>query len=91
MDHFSSNPGKIYFDFNTVVGNLGLVDKESALNMLQDLRQNFINSKDDVDKDFAEMKDVLPQGVAIMKLYRLIFRDMIKWVDELVEYYQNKE
>ena len=91
MDHFSSNPGKIYFDFNTVVGNLGLVDKETALNMLQDLRQNFINSKDDVDKDFAEMKDVLPQGIAIMKLYRLIFRDMIKWVDELVEYYQNKE
>ena len=91
MDHFSSNPGKIYFDFNTVVGNLGLVDKESALNMLQDLRQNFINSKDDVDKDFAEMKDVLPEGIAIMKLYRLVFRDMIKWVDELVEYYQNKE
>lgn len=87
MNHFSSNPGKIYFDFNTVVGNLGLVDKETALNMLQNLRQNFINSKEDVDKDFAEMKDVLPEGIAIMKLYRMIFRDMIKWVDELVEYY----
>ena len=91
MNHFSATPGNIYFDFNTVVGNLGLVDKESALNMLQDLRQNLINSKDDVDTDFDEMKDVLPEGKAIMKLYRMIFRDMIKWVDELVEYYQNKE
>ena len=91
MNHFSSNPGKLYFDFNTVVGNLGLVDKETALNMLQNLRQNFINSKDDVDKDFAEMKDVSTEGKAIMKLYRMIFRDMIKWVDELVEYYQDKE
>ncbi|MFH1931854.1 MAG: hypothetical protein ABIN18_09735 [Pseudomonadota bacterium] len=52
---------------------------------------SFISSKDDVDKDFAEMKDILPEGIAIMKLYRLIFRDMIKCVDELVEYYQNKE
>ena len=91
MNRFSSNPGNIYFDFNTVVGNLSLVDKETAINMLQNLKQNFINSKEDVDKDFTEMKDVLPEGIAIMKLYRLIFRDMIKWVDELVEYYQNKE
>jgi len=90
MNRFSSHPGNIYFDFNTVVGNLGLVDKETALNMLQNLKQNFINSKEDVDKDFTEMKDVLPEGIAIMKLYRLIFRDMIKWIDELVVYYQNK-
>lgn len=91
MNRFSSNPGNIYFDFNTVVGNLSLVGKETAINMLQNLKQNFLNSKEDVDKDFTEMKDVLPEGIAIMKLYRLIFRDMIKWVDELVEYYQNKE
>jgi DNA-binding PadR family transcriptional regulator len=91
MDRFSGNPGKIFFDFNALIANLSLVDKETALEMLQNLRQNFINSRDDVDKDFAEMKDVLPEGIAIMKLYRLIFRDMIKWIDELVEYYQNKE
>ena len=91
MDQFSANPGNIYFDFNTLIANLSLVDKETALNMLQNLRQNFINSKDDVDSDFTEMKDVLPEGIAIMKLYRLIFRDMIKWVDKLIEYYQNKE
>ena len=91
MNHFSSNPGNIYFDFNTVVVNLGLMDQKTALNMLQNLRENFINSKDDIDKDFDEMKDVVPEGIAIMKLYRMIFRDMIKWVDELVEYFQNKE
>lgn len=91
MNRFSANPGKIFFDFNALIANLSLVDKETALEMLQDLKMSFINSKDDVDNDFAKLSDVPTEGKAIMKLYRMIFRDMIKWVDELVEYYQNKE
>ena len=91
MNRFSANPGKIFFDFNALIANLSLVDKETALEMLQELKMSFISSKDDVDNDFAEMKDVLTEGKAIMKLYRMIFRDMIKWVDELVGYYQTKE
>lgn len=91
MGRFSANPGKIFFDFNALIANLSFVDKETALEMLQNLRQNFINSKDDVDKDFAELPDVSTEGKAIMKLYRMIFRDMIKWIDELIENYQNKE
>ena len=55
MNRFSANPGNIYFDFNTVVGNLGLVDKETALKMLGKLRMSFINSRDEVDNIFAEL------------------------------------
>ena len=91
MNRFSANPGKIFFDFNALIANLSLVDKETALEMLQDLKISFINSKKDVDNDFTELPDVAAEGKAIMKLYRMIFRDMVKWVDELIENYQNKE
>ena len=91
MNHFSANPGKIFFDFNALIVNLSIVDKKTALEMLQDLKTSFISSKDDVDNDFAELTDVSTEGKAIMKLYRMIFRDMIKWIDELIENYRNKE
>ena len=91
MNRFSANPGKIFFDFNALIANLSLVDKKTALEMLQDLKISFIDSKDDVDNDFAQLPDILTEGKAIMKLYRIIFRDMIKWIDELIENYQNKE
>jgi len=91
MNRFSANPGKIFFDFNALIANLSLVDKETALKMLQDLKMSFTRSKDDVDNDFAQLPDILTEGKAIMKLYRMIFRDMIKWIDELSENYQNKE
>jgi len=78
MNRFSANPGKTFFDFNALIANLSLVDKETALEMLQDLKMNFISSKDDVDNDFAELPGVLTEGKAIMKLYRMIFRDMIE-------------
>ncbi len=90
MNRFSANPGKIFFDFNALIANLSLVDKETALEMLQDLKMSFISSKDDVDNDFVELPDVPTEGKAIMKLYRMIFREMIKWIDELIENYQNK-
>ncbi|MCK4541789.1 MAG: PadR family transcriptional regulator [Spirochaetales bacterium] len=91
MNRFSTNPGKIFFDFNALIANLSLVDKETALEMLQDLKMSFISSKDDVDNDFAEWPDVSTEVKAIMKLYRMIFRDMIKWIDELIENYKDKD
>ena len=91
MKRFSVNPGKLFFDFNALIANLSLVDKETALKMLQDLKMSFIGSKNDVDDDFAELIDIPTEAKAIMKLYRMLFRDLIKWIDELIVYYQNKK
>jgi len=91
MKRFSVNPGKLFFDFNALIVNLSLVNKKTALGMLQDLKMSFIGSKNDVDNDFFELRDVPTEAKAIMKLYRMLFRDLIKWIDELIVYYQNKK
>ena len=87
MNRFSTEPGKVYFDFNALIVNLGLVDKETALEMLQNLRMSFCDSRNDVDNDFAELQNIPSEGKAIMELYRMIFRDMIKWIEDLIEDY----
>ena len=91
MDQFSAKPGKIVFDFNTFVANLGQVDKETALQMLNNLKMSFMASHIDVTNDYQELSDLPVEGVAIMKLYRTIFNDLIKWVDDLILHYETED
>lgn len=88
MNRFSINPGNVYFDFNAFIVNLRLVDKDSALNMLGSLRQYFSAGMDSVDNDSDRLRDIPLEGKAILKLYRVIFRDVIEWIDDLIKHYQ---
>ena len=88
MNRFSADPGNVYFDFNAFIVNLSLVDKDSALNMLGSLRHHFSAGMDIVDTDTDKLRDIPFEGKSILKLYRVIFRDVIEWIDDLIKHYQ---
>ena len=90
MQHFSGNPGKIYFNFNAFIINLHLVDKEVGLEMLNNLQQYFVKAQEDLERDMVALQDISLGGKAIMKQYHLVFAGMLQWIEELIEEYRNK-
>ncbi len=87
MERFSKQPGKIYFDFNAFVINLGLVDEQDRLEMLEGLKDFFLRGTENLARDMIDLKDVAREGKAIMKQYRYVFDGMIRWVNELISEY----
>lgn len=90
MEHFSEDPGKIYFDFNAFIINLQLVDKDTGLEMLHNLRQYFYRGKEDLEHDMAELQNVPLRGEAIMTQYHIVFHGLIQWIEELIQKYQHE-
>ena len=90
MEHFSKNPGKIYFDFNAFIINLHLVDKDVGLEMLNNLRQYFCKAQADLEHDMAELQNASLGGKAIMKQYHIVFSGMLQWIEELIQEYQDE-
>ncbi|MFC1975461.1 PadR family transcriptional regulator [Chloroflexota bacterium] len=88
MERFSEKPGKIYFGFNTFIINLHLVDKDTGLEMLNNLQQFFYNGQQDLERDMAELQDAPLGAKALMKQYQIVFDGMIQWIEELIKEYQ---
>ncbi len=87
MTRFSRTPSPIYFDFNAFLINLDLVDKESGIAMLKNLRQYFKNSYANLKKDQEAIKDPPFGGKAIMEQYDRLFNTMIEWSNDLIKAY----
>ncbi|MBU0462603.1 MAG: PadR family transcriptional regulator [Proteobacteria bacterium] len=88
MGKFSKTPNPIYFDFNAFLFNLDLVDKDSGIAMLKDLRQFFQNSYANLNKDREAINDAPIGGNAIMGQYDQLFNTMIQWSNNLIEEYE---
>lgn len=88
MARFSEAPNPIYFDFNAFLINLDLVDKNSGVTMLKNLRHSFQNSYANLKKDQEAIKDPPMGGKAIMEQYDRVFKTMIKWSDDLIIEYE---
>lgn len=88
MVRFSKTPSPIYFDFNAFLINLDLVDKDSAIVMLKNLRQYFQNSYANLKKDREAVKDPPKGGKAIMEQYDRLFNSMIEWSNDLIVEYK---
>ncbi len=88
MERFSSEPGKIYFDFNAFVFNLGLVNRREGLAMLGHLKDYFHRGMENLEQDMADLQGVAHVGKSIMKQYHIMFEGMIRWVEELIGEYR---
>ena len=88
MNQLSANPGKIYFDFNAFIINLHLVEKDTGLEMLKNLRQYFYRGKEDLERDIAELQDVPLGAKALMTQYHIVFEGMIRWIEGVIQEYQ---
>ena len=88
MTRFSKNPSPIYFDFNAFLINLDLVDKDSGITMLRNLKQHFQNSYANLKNDQEAIKDPPMGGKAIMEQYDQLFNTMIEWSNDLIKAYE---
>jgi DNA-binding PadR family transcriptional regulator len=88
MERFSGNPGKIHFEFNAFLIHLQLVNKKTGLKMLGNLRDYFYRGREDLERDLSELQDVPLAGKALMRQYQFVFQGLIRWIDELIQQYQ---
>lgn len=88
MVKFSKDPSPIFFDFNAFLINLDLVDKDTGIGMLKNLRQYFKNSHANLKKDREELENPPVGGDAIMEQYDQLFATMIQWADNLIKEYK---
>lgn len=88
MTRFSKTPNPIYFDFNAFLINLDLVDNDSGMAMLKNLREYFQNSYANLKKDQEAIKNPPTGGKAIMEQYDRLFNTMIEWSNDLIKAYE---
>ncbi|WP_051305761.1 PadR family transcriptional regulator [Desulfogranum mediterraneum] len=90
MHKFSANPGRMFFPFNSFIKNLTLVDQETGLQMLRDLKLFFYETREDLNNDISAI-DSPPFAVeVIMRQYQIMLKGMIEWVDEVIELYRER-
>jgi DNA-binding PadR family transcriptional regulator len=85
MNQYSSEPGNIYFDFNAFVVNMGLLDPDSRLGMLENLKRHFLAQREGLESSIAESGTVPMEGRAIMAQYRMIFETIIEWIESYIK------
>ncbi len=91
MQQFSSNPGRIFFNFNSFIKNLTLVDKEIGLQMLKGLKLFFYDTKEDLENDIRNISSPSFEVKAIMNQYHILLKGMVQWIEELIEEYLKLE
>jgi DNA-binding PadR family transcriptional regulator len=93
MAHFSGSLPEYYFEFNTFLANLDKVDKESGLEMLGNLRDQFYRMKTWIvaHEQEARARNVHFAGKAIIKQYRMVIYTLIQWVEEVIDEYRETE
>lgn len=90
MHHYSTNPGRMYFNFNCFIKSLTLVDKQTGMEMLKDLKLYFYDTKEDLESDINEVESPSFEVKAIFKQYRILLQGMIAWIDETIEDYKKE-
>ncbi len=90
MGHFSSTPGRMFFNFNGFIKNLTLVDKDTGLEMLKHLKLYFYDTKEDLENDINTIKSPTFEVRTILKQYHIMLKGMITWIEEVIEDY-NRE
>lgn len=89
MTKHSADPGRMFFSFNSFIKNLTLVEKDTGLAMLKDLKLFFFETKADLEKDMAEIQSPSFEVRAILRQYRILIQGMITWVDETIQEYKH--
>ncbi|MBU1340714.1 MAG: PadR family transcriptional regulator [Proteobacteria bacterium] len=90
MEQLSSNPGRIYFNFNGFMKNLMLLEKETGLKMLKNLKLFFYDTKEDLEKDIKDINSPSFEIKAILKQYHIMLKGMIQWIEEVIEDYKKE-
>ncbi|MDP4094514.1 MAG: PadR family transcriptional regulator [Bacillota bacterium] len=90
MQRYSESVGNIYFDFNAVIANLDKVDKDTGLQMLNKLQEQFFILQKIMERNVESKQDIPYIGMSIIKLYEGLFNLLYNWSDDLKKEYSKK-
>jgi hypothetical protein len=88
MRQHAANPGPMFFNFNGFIKNLSLVDKQTGLTLLKDLKLYFYETKADLENDRETISPQSFEIKAIISQYSILLRGMIDWIDQVIEAYR---
>jgi DNA-binding PadR family transcriptional regulator len=91
MHRFSFDPGRMYFNFNSFIKNVTLVDKETGLAMLKDLKLFFYDTREDLENDIKNISTPSFEIRAILKQYHILLKGMIDWIEEVIADYKKEQ
>lgn len=81
MNTYANEKVSLLFDFNVVVANLNKIEKEKALELVQQLRNNITASAKVNDEYSANYANIPLAGKTIFEQQRLLYRSLLEWLD----------
>lgn len=79
MYKFASEETRIFLDFNAVIINLALLDKNEARECLSGIRESIQNTKQQIEESIQEHKDIPFYGQAILEQQFMLLETLEKW------------
>lgn len=90
MLHYSKNFDVPAFEYNAFIINIDKVDKETGLQLLENLRQHFVYAEKMIrqhERDVENAGNVFFAGRAIIKQYRMHMETYVRWIEETIAAY----
>lgn len=81
MNTYASEKVSLLFDFNVVITNLNKMEKEKALTLIKQLRNNIAISAKANEEYAAEYADIPLVGKTIFEQQRLLYHSLLEWLN----------
>lgn len=81
MNTYANQKVSLLFDFNVVITNLNKMDREKALDLVRQLRNNIVASAGANDEYAADYADIPLGGKTIFEQQRLLYHSLLEWLD----------
>jgi DNA-binding PadR family transcriptional regulator len=93
MKHFSGHIHGLYFDCNAFLANIGKLDKDTGLKLLENLRTQLCKAKEWIANHEREAiaGKVFFAGRAIIMQHRMVVNALVEWIQEVIKDYGEME
>lgn len=91
MKNASDHPGMVYIEFASFAMNLGVVDKETGSEMIENLQDNISGKLDAIRKQMEIKRDVPELAQSIIDLHIRMYEVFEEWITEFQSIYQDKK
>ncbi len=94
MEYYSQRFEPPTYEYNAFLFNIDKVDKQTGLQLLENLRQHFLQAQQWISahhRDVEEAGDVFFAGRAIVNQYNMHMTTFVEWINETIAAYQQEQ
>ncbi len=91
MEKFSTAETRVFLDFNAVVVNLALLDKNSAAEIIANIRNSIQATKAQISEQLSKRKEMSIYGQTILEQQRMLLETLEKWEENFEQQLGGKE